>query len=144
VISDDLLRYLFIYFSWTILSSVYRQTTFYYGEDKYDAGHWTIYYKARYKWKNTRFWYKVCLIFVMKSFCYWNRILFMASCTWYHNMTTYATVPIITNVCKFVPRLGEVYSIQHYVINFISDFRQVGGFLWVLRFPPPIELTATI
>ena len=59
-------------------------------------------------------------------------------------MTTYATVPIITNVCKFVPRLGEVYSIQHYVINFISDFRQVGGFLWVLRFPPPIELTATI
>jgi len=42
------------------------------------------------------------------------------------------------------PAHGEVYSIQHYVIQFVSDFRQVGGFLRVLRFPPPINLTATI
>ena len=35
---------------------------------------------------------------------------------------------------------GEVYSIQHYVIKFVSDLRQVGGFL---RLPPPIKLTAT-
>ena len=28
------------------------------------------------------------------------------------------------------PIHGEVYSIQHYVIKFISDLRQVGGFLW--------------
>ena len=27
------------------------------------------------------------------------------------------------------PVHGEVYSIQHYVIKFVSDFRQVGGFL---------------
>jgi len=40
--------------------------------------------------------------------------------------------------------VGEVYSIQHYVIKFVSDLRQVGGFLRVLRFPPPIKLTATI
>ena len=26
---------------------------------------------------------------------------------------------------------GEVYSIQHYVIMFVSDLRQVGGFLRV-------------
>jgi len=39
---------------------------------------------------------------------------------------------------------GEVYSIQHYVIKFVSDLRQVCGFLRVLRFPPPIKLTATI
>jgi len=39
---------------------------------------------------------------------------------------------------------AEVYSIQHYVIKFVSDLRQVGGFFWVLRFPPPIKLTATI
>jgi hypothetical protein len=39
---------------------------------------------------------------------------------------------------------GEVYSIQHYVIQFVSTLRQVGGFLWVLRFPPPIKLNATI
>jgi hypothetical protein len=39
---------------------------------------------------------------------------------------------------------GEVYSIQHYVIKFVNDWRQVGGFLRVLRFPPQIKLTATI
>jgi hypothetical protein len=31
-----------------------------------------------------------------------------------------------------------MYLIQHYVINFVSELRQV------LRFPPPIKLTATI
>jgi len=30
------------------------------------------------------------------------------------------------------------------VIKFVSDLRQVGGFLRVLRFPPSITLTATI
>jgi hypothetical protein len=30
---------------------------------------------------------------------------------------------------------------QHYVIKFVSDLRQVGGFLRVQRFPPPIKLT---
>jgi hypothetical protein len=28
--------------------------------------------------------------------------------------------------------------IQHYGIKFVSDLWQVGGFLLVLRFPPPI------
>ena len=36
-------------------------------------------------------------------------------------------------------RSGEVNSIQHYVIQFISDWRQIGGFLRVYRFPPPIK-----
>ena len=39
--------------------------------------------------------------------------------------------------------LGEVYSIQHYVIKFVCDLRQVGGFPRALWFPPPIKLTAT-
>ena len=40
------------------------------------------------------------------------------------------------------PTHREVYSIQHYVIKFVSDFWQVGGFLQGLRFPPPIKLSA--
>jgi hypothetical protein len=36
---------------------------------------------------------------------------------------------------------GEVYSIQRYVIKFVSDLRQVGGFLSVLWFPSPKKLT---
>jgi hypothetical protein len=39
------------------------------------------------------------------------------------------------------PVHDEVYSTQHYVINFISDLRQVCGFPRILRFPPPIKLT---
>jgi hypothetical protein len=42
------------------------------------------------------------------------------------------------------PAHGEVYSIQHYVIRFVSDLRQVGGYLQVLRFSPSIKLTAII
>ena len=41
------------------------------------------------------------------------------------------------------PVHGDVYSIQHYVIN-ISDLRLVCGFIRVFRFPLPIKLTATI
>ena len=33
---------------------------------------------------------------------------------------------------------------QHYVIKFVSNLRQVGGFLHVLCFPPPIKLTAMV
>jgi hypothetical protein len=39
---------------------------------------------------------------------------------------------------------GDVNPIQHYVIKFVSYLREVGGFLRVLLFPPPIKLTATI
>jgi hypothetical protein len=42
--------------------------------------------------------------------------------------------------CEFEPRSGEVYSIQHYVITFVSDLRQGGGFLRIIGFPPPLKL----
>ena len=46
-------------------------------------------------------------------------------------------MPITTNVVSSNPAKGEVYlAIQHYVIKFVSDLRQVDGFLRVLRFPP--------
>jgi hypothetical protein len=44
--------------------------------------------------------------------------------------------------CEFESQSGR--GVQHYVIKFVSDLRQVGGFLRVLRFPPPLKLTATI
>jgi hypothetical protein len=46
--------------------------------------------------------------------------------------------------CEFESHPDGVYSIQHYVIKFVSHLRQVSGLLWVIRFPPPIKLTATI
>ena len=51
------------------------------------------------------------------------------------------SVPITTTVMRSNPVHGEVYLIQHYVIKFVSDLRQVGGFL---RFPPPIKMTTMI
>ena len=54
------------------------------------------------------------------------------------------SVPIATKVMSLNLAHDEVYSIQHYVIKLVSDLWQVSGFLWVLQFPPPIKLTATI
>ena len=53
-------------------------------------------------------------------------------------------MPIATNVVSMNPVDGEVYSLQHYVIKFVSNLQQVDVYLWVLRFPPPIKPTTTI
>jgi len=53
------------------------------------------------------------------------------------------SVPIITKVVSLKLAHDEVYLI-HCMIKFVSDLRQVGGFLGVLRFSPPIKLTAMI
>ena len=44
--------------------------------------------------------------------------------------------------CDFESRPGR--GVQHYEIKFVSDLRQVGGFLRALRFPSPIKLTTII
>jgi hypothetical protein len=54
------------------------------------------------------------------------------------------SVTMTTNVVSSNPVHAEVYSIQHYVIKFVSDLRQVSVFLWVLRSPPLAKRTATI
>ena len=59
-------------------------------------------------------------------------------------ITTYAISAYHHQRGEFESRSGEVYSIQHYVIEFDSDLRQVSGFLKVPHFPPTINLTCTI
>ena len=49
-----------------------------------------------------------------------------------------------TNVVSSNNSHGEVYSIQDYLMQFVSDLQHVGGFTRVLRFPPPIKLIAMI
>ena len=53
------------------------------------------------------------------------------------------SVPITTEVVSSNPTQLRC-TIQHYVIEIVSDLPQVSGFLRDLRFPPPIKLTATI
>ena len=50
------------------------------------------------------------------------------------------SMPITSKVVSSNPAHDEVYSIQHYVIKFVIDLRQVNGFLRVLWFPPSIKL----
>ena len=54
------------------------------------------------------------------------------------------SVSITTKVVSSNLAQDEVHSLQHYVIKFVSDLQQVGGFLPILWFPPPIKLTAMI
>ena len=54
------------------------------------------------------------------------------------------SVPIATKVLSLSPVHGEMYSIHHYVMKFVSDLLQVGGLLQVLQFRLPIKLTTTI
>ena len=51
------------------------------------------------------------------------------------------SVPITTKVVSSNTVHSKVYSIQHYVIKFVSGLQQVGGFL---RFPPINLTTITI
>ena len=59
-------------------------------------------------------------------------------------MNLQLSVPFTTKVVSSNNVDGEVYSIQHCVIQFVSDLQQVRGFPWVLRFPPPIIQAFTI
>ena len=51
-------------------------------------------------------------------------------------ISVYITTKVSSN-----PAHDDVYSIQQYVIMFVSNLRQLGGFL---QFPPPIKLISKI
>ena len=72
----------------------------------------------------------------------WLIILLLTLPYLWFPMSHHWWMPITNNVVNSNPVNGEVYSIQHYVIKFVSDLWQVSGFLLVLMFPPPIKLTA--
>jgi hypothetical protein len=72
-------------------------------------------------------------------------LVFVFTCVFFRMFVVIVeSVPITTKVVSSSSAHGDVYSIQHYLIKFVSDLRQVGGFLRVLRYPSPIKLTATI
>ena len=69
----------------------------------------------------------------------------MAAIVWQLDLQLYMqSVSITTDDVGSNLDQDEVYSLQHYVIKFVSNLQQVGGFLPVLWFPPPMKLTATI
>jgi len=83
-------------------------------------------------WKaNTKLFF-FCLKYTSVYFDY-NITAFVVVIVWVLDLQLpEQSVPITTNVVRLNPTHGEVYSIQHYVIKFVSDLWQVGGFLRVL------------
>ena len=55
--------------------------------------------------------------------------------------TTYAIGAYHHWCCEFESCSGR--GVQHYVIKFVSDLRQVGGFLRILQFPPGTPISST-
>jgi hypothetical protein len=82
-----------------------------------------------------------CMVEVV---AFWSQVVPIPTYNNINVSTHLQSVPITTNVVSSNPTHDELYSIQHYVIKFVSDVQQVGGFLRVLWSPPPISMTATI
>ena len=60
---------------------------------------------------------------------------------------------VLKNVLKLIlgnvgtldaPWMNRIASKWTFVIVVVNDLQQVGGFLWIIRFPPPIKLTTMI
>ena len=81
---------------------------------------------------------------VISSSCFWldtglvTRIVKGSSWSWSHGCWIYN---YLCNQCLsqltlwvWIPLMERCTRYNIYVINFISNWRQVGGFLWVLRF----------
>ena len=60
--------------------------------------------------------------------------------------TTYAISAYHHQSCEFESRSwqGVLDTTLYCLKKFVSDLRQVSGFLWILQCPPPIKLTTTI
>ena len=83
------------------------------------------------------------LFLCLTSFRFSNHIAIFCIIVWLLDLQLpMQSVHITTKVVSSNPAHGDVYSIQHYVKKSVSDLRQIYGFLWVLRFPPPIKLIA--
>jgi hypothetical protein len=76
----------------------------------------------------------------------------------YHTITTFPMFffsKCSNHICSWIlvkffllHNLSDIWSIDHMHISnlilFVSDLRQIGGILRVLRFAPPIKLTASV
>ena len=63
----------------------------------------------------------------------------------YENMCTLSVLDLQLALQSVLITTNVVSQITvRRVIKYVSDLWQIGGYLRVLRFPPPIKLTATI
>ena len=85
------------------------------------------------------FAFSYCSIFFLFVLCTWGRCGRLVV-----GFTTTCAIKCLSPLKLSVRTSYMVYSIQHYMIKFVSDFRQVCDFLRVRRFPLLIKLISTI
>jgi hypothetical protein len=86
------------------------------------------------------------------SFCCGHEFVLLWKNTWdrmWHFQTfeilfCFSVIQLFFFILECHPVHGKVYSIQHYVIQYVSDLRQIVGFLRVLRLLPLLKLVAII
>ena len=71
---------------------------------------------------------------IMSHHCKWGPSWLWSCGSWIFYYLYVQLVPITTNIVNLNLVHGEVYSIQHYVIKFVSDLRQVSIFLRKVAF----------
>ena len=106
----------------------------------------TLYFRISY-WNKAKTYVSIlnkCYIyFRFSEISAWRQvcIIFQTLPIWIHQLRAgHGCDHIVvgfTTICAICskPVHDEVYSIQHYMIKFVSNFRQVGGFPRVLQFP---------
>jgi hypothetical protein len=70
-----------------------------------------------------------------------------SSCSWSYSSvftTTYISVPITSKVVSSNPAHGDVYSIQQYVIKFVSDLRRAYPFRFLLNHKCSSRVTTNV
>ena len=76
---------------------------------------------------------------------YFNFILKIQGLSWswsYGSLVVWSYLKLLVQSEHIITNVVSSHF-AHYVIKFVRDLRQVGGFLRVLRFPPPIKRTVT-
>jgi hypothetical protein len=121
---------------WKLIYDFNKRKDTYYSTDHLPMS-WYCYMYLRKKYTSAEGYKIMTYCFHCKVQPSWKR----SSWSWSYGSWNYN---YRVNQCKFESRSGEVYSIQHYVIKFVSDLGQVGDFLRLLRFPPSMKPTSPI
>ena len=122
---------------WKLMSSMEQISTWYTSCAKWLIMTWPPTWHILRNWISTN-----CLDWSFIFFYHMTSYCCGCDCMVIGFTTTYAISTYHHWCCEFEYWSGR--GVQHYVIKFVSDLQQVGGFLWVLRFPPSIKLTGTI
>ena len=99
----------------------------------------TFWWILVFSFYSTVYVYVVILVYSLCLCCHSLTLLLYCLCLCCHSF--YPAIALSMYMFSFIDPV--IVLSMFMLIKFVSDLRQVGGFLRVLRFPPPIKLTTT-